>query len=93
MVEIHPHGLFVRIYFVDHGGNVVEHGDGVQPLGQEPEPLPGDRVEPQEVVLPPGGGAGDDALLRGKVSASRSESQGPHLVAERVHEAPVGELL
>ena len=90
---VHAHGLPVRVCVGDHGGDAVERSHGVQPLGQQPEPLLRHRVLAQEVfsaVLNPP--SGDDALPRGEVPALRARPQDAQMVRDGVHEAPLGEL-
>ena len=77
-VEIDPDGVFAGVDLGDHGGHVVENGDGVQPLGQDAEPLPGHGVLLQEgirAVLEPASGA--NTLFRGEVTAPRVLPQEP----------------
>ena len=38
-IVVHPHGGVVWVGVGDQGGDAVEHGHGVQWLGQQPEPL------------------------------------------------------
>ena len=91
---VHAQGIAVRVGIGDYGGDVVEHGDGIQPLGQQPEPLLRHRVGAQHVRPALGCRApGDDALLRWEVPALRPSPQHAQVVRHRVHEAPLGELL
>ena len=93
-VVVHPHGIVVRVGVDDHGGDAVEHGHGVQPLGQQPEPLLRHRVGPQHVVPALGGCASyGDALFRRKVPALGASPQDAQVVRHGVHEAPLGQLL
>ena len=93
-VVVHAHGLLVRVGVGDHGCDAVEHGHGVQTLGQQPEPLLRHRVGPQH-VLPALGGCAccGDALLRGEIPALRASPQDAQMVRHGVHEAPLGQLL
>ena len=71
----------------------MEHGHGVQSLGQQPEPLLRHRVGPQHVVPALGGRARcGDALLGGEVSALGASPQDAQVVGHGVHEAPLGQL-
>ena len=90
---VNPDGLPLRVGDGDHGGHVVECGDGVQAFGEQPEPLSGDRVLAEEAfraVLHPGGGL--DAPLRGKVAALGVWFQAAQVVVNRVHQAACSEL-
>ena len=84
----------MRVGVGDQGGDAVEHGNGVQTLGQQPEPLLGHRVGPQHVIPALGGcTSGGDALPRREVPALRSSPQDAQVVLHGVHEAPFGQLL
>ena len=73
---VHAHGIVVRIAVGDQGDDAVQHRDGIQPLGQQPEPLFQHRVGPQHVRPALGGCApGGDALLRREVPALRASPQ------------------
>ena len=91
---VYANGFLVRVGVGDHGGDAVEHGHGVQPFGQQPEPLLGHRVGPQHVVPALGGCAsGGDALLGGEVPALRPSSQHAQMVRHGARQPPLGELL
>ena len=71
-VVVHPDGVSLRVGVGDEGGHVVEHGHGVQALGQDAEPLAGHRMVGQEGLGPSLKGCGGaDALFRGEVAALR----------------------
>ena len=91
---MHAHGIVVLVGVGDHGGDVIEHGHGVQPLGQQPEPLLRHRVSPQHVRPALGGcAAGGHALLRREVPALRPSPQHAQVVRHGVRQPPLGELL
>ena len=93
-VVVRAHGIAVRVGVGDHGGDVVEHGYGVQPLGQKPEPLFRRRVGPQHMRPALGGySPGDDALLRWEVPELRASTQDAQMVRHGAHKAAFGELL
>ena len=75
-VVVHAHRVIVRVGVGDHGGDAVEHGHGVQPLGQQSEPLLRHWVGPQHVRPALGGCAsGGDALLGREVAPLRASPQ------------------
>ena len=93
-VVVYAHGPLVRGGVGGHDGDAVKHGDGIQPLGQQPEPLLRDRVGPQHVSPALGGCAsGGDALLRWEVPSLRASPQHAQVVRYGVHKATLGELL
>ena len=93
-VVVHAHGVALRVGVGDHGGDAVEHGYGIQTLGQQPEPLARHRILADEalgtVLNPP---SDHDALLRGEVPALWSSAQRAQMVRHGAHEAPRGQLL
>ena len=93
-VVVNAHGIIVGVGVGDHGGDAVEHCHGVQPFGQQPEPLLRHRVGPQHVRPALGGCACcGDALLRGEVPVLWARTQHAQMVCHGVHEAPLGQLL
>ena len=93
-VVVHPHVVPLRVGVGDHGGHAVEHRHGVQPLGQQPEPLPGQRVDRQHVLAALGGGAGGrDALLSGKVTELGAGPQRSQVMGHGVRHAATGQLV
>ena len=83
----------MRVCIGDHGDHAVERGHGVQPLGQQPEPLLRHRVLTEEALRamldPP---SGDDAPLCGEVAALGVRPQAAQVVRHGVHKTPIGQL-
>ena len=93
-VVVHSHGVLARVGVGHHCGDAVEDGGGVQPLGQQPEPLLRNRVGPQQVPAALGGGAGGGyAFLRGEAPALGARPQGSQVVRHGVHQATLCELV
>ena len=91
---VHAHRVFVRVGVGDHGGDAVEHGHGVQSLGQQPEPLLGHRVGLQHVRSALRGCACcGDALLRREIPVLWARTQDAQVVRHGIHQAPLGQLL
>ena len=92
-VVVHAHGITVRVSAGDHSGDAVEHGDDVQPLGQQPEALLRNRAGRHHVCAALRGCAsGGDALFRGEVPALRVSPQRAQMERHEVHQPPLGGL-
>ena len=86
-VVVHPDGVSLRVGVGDEGGDVVEHGHGVQALGEQTEPLAGHRLVGQEGLGPSLKGCGGaDTLFRGEVAVLRLRSEGAQAVGHGIHQ-------
>ena len=93
-VVVHPHRLSLGVGVGDQGGGSIERGHGVQPVGQEPVPLPGHRVLPQEGLRSPFHHCpGVYALLRREVPQVGVRPQDAQAVGHRVRHAHLRQLL
>ena len=92
-VVVDAQRLPVGVGVGDEGGHLVGDGDGIEALGEEPEPLAGDGVQTQHVVQSlgrlPGGG---DARRGREVALLRAGAQLRQAVLAGVGQAPLAEL-
>ena len=87
-VVIHPDGLAALVGVGDEGGHVVDHRHGVQPFGEDAEPLSGHRVLAEKAFRAVFGFAcGDYACFRGEVAELGARTQVGQAVGHRVHHA------
>ena len=91
---VHSHRLSLGVGVAALVADAVERGHGVQPLGQEPEPLFGHRVLPQEGLRSPFNPCpGVYALLRREVPQMGVRPQNAQAVGHRVRHAHLYQLL
>ena len=87
-IVVHPDGLAAGVGVGDQGGQMVDHGHGVQPFRENPKPLPGHRVPAEETL-----GilftlrCRHNPLVRGEVAALGMRPQAVQPVGHRVHQA------